>query len=228
MREVFGVFCACKFYRVSLTYIALTLGLAGCWEQPDGNQNSQNQTSQYNPNPNPQPHIQPIRIKKEGPKKVIFSQENYYPLSGQEVDVSESNDRLFLEVHAFPLQKFMQGEDFSTKRQTQIFALNNSSTQITNVEGKLKTYKYSQKPEKEAKINTAYQRYSLKLQTPTRFEIEGIQKIPYKFNITGCRVVISKQLIDTFAHSKEISINLDFKRELRNKATFELFLECPR
>ncbi|WP_104749656.1 cell surface protein [Helicobacter cynogastricus] len=228
MREVLRAFCACKFYTISIAYIALTLGVAGCWEQPDNNQNSQNQASQYNATPSPQPHIQLVSIKKEAPKKVIFSQENYYPLNGQEVGVSESNNHLFLEIYSFKLQKFMQGEDFLTKRQTQIFALNNSSTQITNVEGKLKTYKYTQKPEKEAKINTAYQRYSLKPYTPTRFEIEGIQKIPYKFNTTDCRIVISKQLIDTFAHSKEISINLDFKRELRNKATFELYLECPR
>ncbi|CRF53049.1 cell surface protein [Helicobacter ailurogastricus] len=169
---------------------------------------------------------QVIRLKTDEPKKVIFSQENYYPLSGREVGIEESHGKLFLDVYSYKLQKFMQGEVFLTKRQTQTFKINDSSTQITNIEGRIKTYEYSQIKQKDHSINTPYQRYALQQKTPTRFQI-AIDKIPYAFDTQGCRVVIRKQLIDTFSNSKEVMINLDFKRELRNKASFDLFLECP-
>ncbi|GMT38751.1 hypothetical protein NHP20013_08340 [Helicobacter bizzozeronii] len=99
--------------------------------------------------------------------------------------------------------------------------------EITNIEGQIDIYKYTQKKQKVANINAIYQRYTLTQKTPTRFEI-AIQAIPPYFNVNNCRVVIRKQLIDTFTHSKEVMINLDFKRELRNKAVFDLFLECPK
>ncbi|BCD46094.1 cell surface protein [Helicobacter suis] len=170
---------------------------------------------------------QHIKVKGDDLKKVVFLQENYYPLRQNEVGVEESHGKLFLTTHSLELQKFMQGEVFLTKQQTQTFTLNNTSTQITNIEGRLNTYQYSQKDQKNHSINTAYQRYALKQKTPTRFEID-IDKIPYQFDTQNCRIVIRKQLIDTFSHSKEVMINLDFKRELRNKASFDLFLECPR
>ncbi|MFC3848270.1 cell surface protein [Helicobacter baculiformis] len=242
MRKVSGVLDACNLYSVAIIGVAVSLGSLGCTKQPYTNQpinynfnykeditntvNRDNAMSTGNTSASATTK-RTIKIKKEGPKKVVFSQENYYPLSEKDVGIEESHGKLFLEIHSFQLQKFMQGEVFLTKRQTQIFSLNNAATKITNIEGRINTYKYSQKPEAEASINTSYQRYALKPKTPTRFEIV-IDKIPYKFNTTGCRVVISKQLIDTFAQSKEITINLDFKRELRNKATFDLFLECPR
>ncbi|BCZ18744.1 hypothetical protein NHP190012_03860 [Helicobacter sp. NHP19-012] len=167
-----------------------------------------------------------IRLKTNGPKKVVFSQENYYPLSEGEVGIEEAHGKLFLDVRSPKLQRFMQGEVLLTKRQTQTFKLNNASTQITNIEGRIKTYEYTQTKQKDHSINAPYQRYTLQQKAPARFEI-AIDKIPYEFDTQGCRIVIRKQLIDTFANSKEVMINLDFKRELRNKAGFDLFLECP-
>ncbi|WP_120944687.1 MULTISPECIES: cell surface protein [Helicobacter] len=242
MRKVFGGRVVDRLYHLTLVGVGVALGAFGCSHPPTNQPISYNfnykeditNTVNHNHAPASTPasaHTTTkqtiIKLKQDGPKKVVFSQENYYPLSGKDVGIVESHGKLFLEVYSFRLQKFMQGEALLTKRQTQIFSLNDSATQITNIEGKINTYKYSQKPEPEASINATYQRYLLKPRTPTRFEIV-IDKIPYKFNTTGCRVVVSKQLIDTFAQSKEITINLDFKRELRNKATFELFLECPR
>ncbi|WP_162982714.1 cell surface protein [Helicobacter vulpis] len=242
MRKIFGGRAVNRLYHLTLGVGAL-LGAFGCSHPPTNQPISYNfnykeditNTVNHNhalpatnaPTSTHTTTKQIIKVKQDGPKKVVFSQENYYPLSGKDVGIIESHGKLFLEVYSFRLQKFMQGEVFLTKRQTQIFSLNNAATQITNIEGKINTYKYSQKPEPEASINATYQRYPLKPRTPTRFEIV-IDKIPYQFNTTGCRVVVSKQLIDTFAQSKEITINLDFKRELRNKASFELFLECPR
>ncbi|WP_041602813.1 hypothetical protein [Helicobacter bizzozeronii] len=216
------------------SYILLSL-MAGVFascqpEMPPPTQNQQQSTTQEPPKqeaqqPRPRPVV--IKIQPRGPSKVVFSQEDYYPLSGHDVGVEKSNGKLFLEIYSFKLQKFMQGEVFPTKLQTQIFALNNASTQITNIEGQIDIYKYTQKKQKVANINAIYQRYTLTQQTPTRFEI-AIQAIPPYFNVNNCRVVIRKQLIDTFTHSKEVMINLDFKRELRNKAVFDLFLECPK
>ncbi|WP_233710973.1 cell surface protein [Helicobacter salomonis] len=243
MRKVFGALNSDNLYGVVAVCVAILLGSFGCAQHPYTNQpisynfnykeDITNTVNHNHATPSPSPSAsttttkQVIKVKGDSPKKVVFSQENYYPLKQKDVGVMESHGKLFLEIHSFKLQKFMQGETLSTKRQTQIFSLNDSATRITNVEGRINTYKYSQKPETEASINTSYQRYALKPRTPTRFQII-IDKIPYKFNVTGCRVVVSKQLIDTFAQSKEITINLDFKRELRNKASFELFLECPR
>ncbi|TSA82405.1 cell surface protein [Helicobacter mehlei] len=203
---------------------------ASCQPEPPPTQNQHQSTVQEPPKQEarqlrPRPMV--IKIQPRGPSKVVFSQEDYYPLSGRDVGVEKSNGKLFLEIYSFKLQKFMQGEVFPTKLQTQIFALNNSSTQITNIEGQIDIYKYSQKKQKVANINAIYQRYTLTQKTPTRFEI-AIQAIPPYFNVSNCRIVIRKQLIDTFTHSREVMINLDFKRELRNKAVFNLFLECPK
>ncbi|BEG56784.1 hypothetical protein NHP21005_04720 [Helicobacter sp. NHP21005] len=225
--------------------LACCLGVfVGCGQPPNGgapinynfnykeditntvNHNHLQSTRASAPAPTQTHTTQIVKLKTNGPKKVVFSQENYYPLNGREVGIEESHGKLYLDIFSYKLQKFMRGEDFSTKRQTQIFALNNNSTQITNIEGRIKTYEYTQTKQKDHSINTPYQRYVLRQKTPTRFEID-IDKIPYEFDTQGCRIVVRKQLIDTFAHSKEVMINLDFKRELRNKAGFDLFLECP-
>lgn len=218
---------------VKMLCVAMALVFASCGQPnkpPSLNSHAKNHASVHSYSPQGHYTIHPrqvIKIKPRGPNKVVFAQEDYYPLSGRDVGVEKANGKLFLDIYSFKLQKFMQGAVFATKLQTQIFALNDSSTQITNIEGQIDIYKYSQKKEKVHNINATYQRYTLTQQTPTRFEIT-IQKIPYYFNTSKCRVVIRKQLIDTFIHSKEVMINLDFKRELRNKASFELFLECPK
>lgn len=160
-------------------------------------------------------------------KKITFSQEEFYSPKKNEISISKNGQKLFVDIHSKELQKFMEGIVYNTKQQVQTFALKDSYTQITNVDGKIQEYKYAQKSIDRYSAIAPHQKYSLKKISPNKYQIL-IKKIPPFFDIRGCKVVVKKELTGTLNQTKEIIINLDTKRELRNNPHFDLFLECPQ
>lgn len=160
-------------------------------------------------------------------KKITFSQEEFYSPKKNEISISKNSQKLFLQIHSEELQKFMEGVVYNTKQQVQTFALKDSYTQITNVDGKIQEYKYAQKSIDRYSAIAPHQKYPLKKISKTQYQIL-IKKIPPFFDIKGCKVVVKKELTGTLNQTKEIIINLDTKRELRNNPHFDLFLECPQ
>lgn len=160
-------------------------------------------------------------------KKITFSQEEFYSPKKNEISISKKSQKLFLQIHSEELQKFMEGVVYNTKQQVQTFALKDSYTQITNVDGKIQEYKYAQKSIDRYSAIAPHQKYPLKKISKTQYQIL-IKKIPPFFDIKGCKVVVKKELTGTLNQTKEIIINLDTKRELRNNPHFDLFLECPQ
>ncbi|PAF47408.1 hypothetical protein BKH41_07425 [Helicobacter sp. 12S02232-10] len=161
------------------------------------------------------------------PKKVIFIQEEFYEPKKNELVLEKKEKELFLIIHSKELQKFMEGAVYQTKQQVQTFALEDSFTQITNINGKIYEYKYAQKSIDRYSAIAPYEKYPLKKVSIDRYRII-IDKIPQIFDIKGCKIVIKKELSGTLNQRKEVIINLDTKRELRNNSHFVLFLECPK
>lgn len=168
-------------------------------------------------------------LEKSSPnsKKITFSQEEFYSPKKNEISISKNSQKLFLQIHSEELQKFMEGVVYNTKQQVQTFALKDSYTQITNVDGKIQEYKYAQKSIDRYSAIAPHQKYPLKKISKKQYQIL-IKKIPPFFDIKGCKVVVKKELTGTLNQTKEIIINLDTKRELRNNPHFDLFLECPQ
>lgn len=160
-------------------------------------------------------------------KKITFSQEEFYSPKKNEISIDKNSQKLFLQIHSEELQKFMEGVVYNTKQQVQTFALKDSYTQITNVDGKIQEYKYAQKSIDRYSAIAPHQKYPLKKISKKQYQIL-IKKIPPFFDIKGCKVVVKKELTGTLNQTKEIIINLDTKRELRNNPHFDLFLECPQ
>lgn len=160
-------------------------------------------------------------------KKITFSQEEFYSPKKNEISISKKSQKLFLQIHSEELQKFMEGVVYNTKQQVQTFALKDSYTQITNIDGKIQEYKYAQKSIDRYSAIAPHQKYPLKKVSKKQYQII-IKKIPPFFDIKGCKVVVKKELTGTLNQTKEIIINLDTKRELRNNPHFDLFLECPQ
>lgn len=160
-------------------------------------------------------------------KKITFSQEEFYSPKKNEISITKESQKLFLQIHSEELQKFMEGVIYNTKQQVQTFALKDSYTQITNIDGKIQEYKYAQKSIDRYSAIAPHQKYPLKKISKKQYQIL-IKKIPPFFDIKGCKVVVKKELTGTLNQTKEIIINLDTKRELRNNPHFDLFLECPQ
>ncbi len=55
-----------------------------------------------------------------------------------------------------------------------------------------------------------------------------MEKYPNFFDMSHCKVSIKKELSAVLNQNKEVIIDLDIKRELRNTTNFKLFLDCPR
>ncbi|PAF46564.1 hypothetical protein BKH46_07070 [Helicobacter sp. 12S02634-8] len=161
------------------------------------------------------------------PKKVIFIQEEFYEPKNDEISLEKTDKGLFLIFHSKQLQDFAKGGIYKTKQQVQTFALEDSFTQITNIDGKIYEYKYAQKSIDRYSAIAPYQKYALKEISAAKYQIP-LKKIPQIFDIKECKIVIKKQLTGTLNQKKEVIINLDTKRELRNKSYFDLFLECPK
>lgn len=164
-------------------------------------------------------------------KKVRFVQEEFYIISQDEVRVVKENIKekhnFFLKINSSKLQAFMSGTVYKSKQQIQTFSLDDSYTQITNIDGKIHEYKYAQKSIDRYSAIATHQKYPLKKISNNYYEIH-LDKNPEFFDIKGCKIVIKKELIETLDQKKEVIIDLNTKRELRNKANFELFLECPK
>ncbi|MDO7253729.1 hypothetical protein [Helicobacter cappadocius] len=168
-----------------------------------------------------------LKEKPQKTKKITFIQEEFYNPKKNEISVSKAHAKLFLEIHSDELQKFMEGIVYNTKQQVQTFALEDSYTQITNVNGKIQEYKYAQKSIDRYSAIAPHQKYPLKKISKKQYQIM-IKKIPVFFDAKGCKIVIKKELTGSLNQTKEIIINLDTKRELRNNTHFDLFLECPQ
>lgn len=164
-------------------------------------------------------------------KKVRFVQEEFYIISQDEVRVIKENIKekynFFLKINSSKLQAFMNGTVYKSNQQIQTFSLDDSYTQITNIDGKIHEYKYAQKSIDRYSVIATQQKYPLKKISNNYYEIH-LDKNPEFFDIKGCKIVIKKELVETLDQKKEVIIDLNTKRELRNKANFELFLECPK
>ncbi|PAF43472.1 hypothetical protein BKH45_01935 [Helicobacter sp. 11S03491-1] len=168
-------------------------------------------------------------VKKDDPKakKVTFIQEEFYEPKRGEITLIQKSHKLIADIHSKELQKFMEGGIYQTKQQVQTFSLQDSYTQITNIDGKIYEYKYAQKSIDRYSTIAPHQKYSLKRLSKNKYQIL-VKKIPEFFDIKDCKIVIKKELSGTLNQTKEVIINLDTKRELRNSAQFDLFLECPQ
>ncbi|PAF51565.1 hypothetical protein BKH44_05465 [Helicobacter sp. 13S00477-4] len=169
-----------------------------------------------------------LKDKKDNKaKKVIFIQEEFYEPKKEDINVEKQSQMLILNVYSKELQRFMEGGIYESKQQVQTFALKDSFTQITNINGKIYEYKYAQKSIDRYSTIGTYKNYPLKKLSTNKYQII-IKKIPPIFVIKGCKIVIKKEISGTLNQTQEVIINLDTKRELRNKSYFDLFLECPR
>ncbi|PAF42341.1 hypothetical protein [Helicobacter sp. 11S02596-1] len=165
--------------------------------------------------------------EKTKPKNMTFTQEEFYEPKKDEMALEREEEKLFLNIHSKALEQFMAGAVYETKQQVQTFALKDSFTQITNVDGKIYEYKYAQKSIDRYSAIAPYQKYPLKKISPTKYQIL-IDELPQVFDIKGCKIAIKKQLSGTLYQKREVIIDLDTKRELRNESHFDLFLECPK
>ncbi|PAF53152.1 hypothetical protein BKH42_07575 [Helicobacter sp. 13S00482-2] len=168
-----------------------------------------------------------LEEKSQKTKKVTFIQEEFYSPKKNEISVSKISGKLFLQIHSNEIQKFMDGIIYNTTQQVQTFALEDSYTQITNINGKIQEYKYAQKSIDRYSAIAPHKKYPLKKISKKQYQIV-LKKIPDFFDIRGCKIIVKKELIGSLNQTKEVIINLDTKRELRNNPHFDLFLECPQ
>lgn len=174
-----------------------------------------------------------INLLKENnnSKKVRFVQEEFYNLTQDETSIIKKNikkhPKLFLKIKSLKLQAFMGGSVYRGVQQIQTFSLDDSYTQITNIDGKIYEYKYAQKSIDRYSAIATHQKYPLRKISKDYYEIH-LEKIPEFFDTKGCKIVVKKELVSILNQKKEVIIDLNTKRELRNKSDFELFLECPK
>lgn len=170
---------------------------------------------------------QKILNEKSKEKKVTFIQEEFYEPKINEMSLEYTPNEIILDIKSKELRDFMEGGIYDTKLQIQTFALQDSYTQITNIEGKIYEYKYAQKSIDRYSAISSHQNYLLKKKSANKYQVM-VKKIPPIFDITGCKIAIKKELNGTLNQAQEVIINLDTKRELRNNPHFEVFLECPK
>ncbi len=168
--------------------------------------------------------------KSDANKEVSFVQEDFYELDDDdfefEVSNSGKNKEYLLRVTSLDLEAFVNGQSYDEKNQVQTFGVNDNFTQILSKDGRIKEYKFYQKGAKKNTILNTMRMPLEKIDFDT-FKIVA-KSLPHFFDATACKVIIKKELNATLNQSKEVIMDLDIKRELKNTTNFKLFLECPR
>lgn len=168
--------------------------------------------------------------KSDTNKEVSFIQEDFYELDSDDSEfqaIQKDNQKEYvLRVTSLDLEAFVNGQSYNEKNQVQIFGVNNNFTQIQSKDGKIKEYRFFQK---SAKKNTILNTMRMPLEK-IEFDTYKIvtDSLPNSFDVTACKVIIKKELNAVLNQSKEVIMDLDIKRELKNTTNFKLFLECPR
>lgn len=168
--------------------------------------------------------------KSDVNKEVSFVQEDFYELDDDDFEFetrSKGKDKEYiLRVMSLDLEAFVNGQSYDEKNQVQTFGVNDNFTQILSKDGKIKEYKFYQKGAKKNTILNTMRMPLEKIDFDT-FKIAA-KSLPRFFDATACKVIIKKELNATLNQSKEVIMDLDIKRELKNTTNFKLFLECPR
>lgn len=168
--------------------------------------------------------------KSDVNKEVSFVQEDFYELDDDDFEFetrSKGKDKEYiLRVMSLDLEAFVNGQSYDEKNQVQTFGVNDNFTQILSKDGKIKEYKFYQKGAKKNTILNTMRMPLEKIDFDT-FKIVA-KSLPRFFDATACKVIIKKELNATLNQSKEVIMDLDIKRELKNTTNFKLFLECPR
>lgn len=168
--------------------------------------------------------------KSDVNKEVSFVQEDFYELDDDDFEFetrSKGKDKEYiLRVMSLDLEAFVNGQSYDEKNQVQTFGVNDNFTQILSKDGKIKEYKFYQKGAKKNTILNTMRMPLEKIDFDT-FKIVA-KSLPRLFDATACKVIIKKELNATLNQSKEVIMDLDIKRELKNTTNFKLFLECPR
>lgn len=164
-------------------------------------------------------------VKEKG-KEIVFTQEDFFDLDEDDFSLEKQKDYYAIKILSLDLEAFVSGKTYNEKNQVQTFGVNDNFTQIVSQDGKIQEYKFFQKTSKK---NTIFNR--------TKFPLEKIdfdtykivmQDTPNSFDISSCRIIIKKELNATLNQNKEVIMDLDIKRELRNTSKFTLFLDCPK
>lgn len=164
-------------------------------------------------------------VKEKG-KEIVFTQEDFFDLDEDDFSLEKQKDYYAIKILSLDLEAFVSGKTYNEKNQVQTFGVNDNFTQIVSQDGKIQEYKFFQKTSKK---NTILNR--------TKFPLEKIdfdtykivmQDTPNSFDISSCRIIIKKELNATLNQNKEVIMDLDIKRELRNTSNFTLFLDCPK
>ena len=164
--------------------------------------------------------------KKQDGKEVTFAQEDFFELDEDDFMLEKRKGYYVLKVLSLDLEAFVNGKSYNEKNQVQTFGVNGNYTQITSHDGKIQEYKFFQKADKK---NTILSRVKIPLKKLDFDSYKLVMKdTPSFFDITNCKVGIKKELHATLNQNKEVIIDLDVRRELRNTTKFKLFLDCPR
>ena len=164
--------------------------------------------------------------KKQDGKEVTFTQEDFFELDEDDFMLEKREGGYVLKVLSLDLEAFVNGKSYNEKNQVQTFGVNENYTQITSHDGKIQEYKFFQKAGKK---NTILNRVKVPLKKLDFDSYKLVMKdTPSFFDATNCKVGIKKELRATLNQNKEVIIDLDIRRELRNTTKFKLFLDCPR
>ena len=164
--------------------------------------------------------------KKQDGKEVTFTQEDFFELDEDDFMLEKRDGGYVLKVLSLDLEAFVNGKSYNEKNQVQTFGVNENYTQITSHDGKIQEYKFFQKAGKK---NTILNRVKVPLKKLDFDSYKLVMKdTPSFFDATNCKVGIKKELRATLNQNKEVIIDLDIRRELRNTTKFKLFLDCPR
>ena len=164
--------------------------------------------------------------KKQDGKEVTFTQEDFFELDEDDFMLEKRDGGYVLKVLSLDLEAFVNGKSYNEKNQVQTFGVNENYTQITSHDGKIQEYKFFQKAGKK---NTILNRVKVPLKKLDFDSYKLVMKdTPSFFDTTNCKVGIKKELRATLNQNKEVIIDLDIRRELRNTTKFKLFLDCPR
>lgn len=204
------------------------LDLSGSLGDLSSNESKDPDASSKNAASTPLPKVQLEEnntTSTKGQKDVRFMQEDFFDLDSGDVNFDIQEGRYVLRVLSLDLENFVSGQTYSDANQVQTFSVNNNSTQIVSRNGKIEEYKFYQGKNRKNTIASTLRFPLLKLDFDL-FQIEA-KSLPSYFDATACRVVIQKYVSAQLNQNKEVIMDLDIKRELRNTTDFNLFLQCP-
>ncbi|WP_158654704.1 MULTISPECIES: hypothetical protein [unclassified Helicobacter] len=163
---------------------------------------------------------------KQESKKVSFTQEDFFELDEDDFALERQGKDYMIKVLSLDLEAFVNGKTYNEKNQVQTFGVNDNFTQIVSQDGKIQEYKFFQKSSKK---NTILNNVKFPLEK-IDFDTYKIvmEDTPSSFDISNCKITIKKELNAKLNQNKEVIIDLDVRRELRNTTNFKLFLNCPR